>query len=67
MENSRPVSLRERRVDRKRHSRIEQSRTLLLYEVGAIVAGAAAPMLSRRLGVKRLLGFAALVYGAFSP
>jgi len=37
--------------------------TITLYEVGAIVAGAAAPMLCRRLEVKRVLGFAALIYG----
>jgi len=37
--------------------------TIMLYEVGAIIAGAAAPMLCRRTGVKRLLGMAALVYG----
>jgi MFS family permease len=37
--------------------------TITLYEVGAIVAGAAAPMLGRRIGVKRVLGVAALVYG----
>ena len=38
--------------------------TLLLFEVGAIVAGAAAPMLSQRIGVKRVLSFAALLYGS---
>jgi MFS family permease len=37
--------------------------TIMLYQVGAIVAGAAAPMLCRRTGVKRLLGLAAFVYG----
>jgi MFS family permease len=37
--------------------------TVTLYEVGAIVAGAAAPMLCRRMGIKRMLGFAALLYG----
>jgi MFS family permease len=38
--------------------------TILLYEVGAIAAGAATPVLSQRLGVKRVLGLAALVYGS---
>ena len=37
--------------------------TIMLYEVGAIVAAAVAPMLCRRLGVKRVLGIAALAYG----
>src|SRR5260370_31730804 len=37
--------------------------TIMRYEVGAMVAAAAAPMLCQRLGVKRVLGFAALVYG----
>ena len=37
--------------------------TITLYEVGAIVAGAATPMLSRRIGVRRMLMLAALVYG----
>src|SRR5260370_39164957 len=37
--------------------------TIMLYEVGASVAAAAAPMLCQRLGVKRVLGFAALAYG----
>src|SRR5882672_9087607 len=37
--------------------------TIMLYEVGAIIGGAAAPLLCRRAGVKRLLGSAALVYG----
>jgi MFS family permease len=36
--------------------------TLMLYEVGAIVAGAAASMLCQRIGVKRVLRLAALVY-----
>ena len=37
--------------------------TIMLYQVGAIIAGAAAPMLYRRTGVKRLLGLAAVIYG----
>jgi MFS family permease len=37
--------------------------TITLYQVGAIVAGAAATMLCRRIGIKRLLQFAALLYG----
>lgn len=37
--------------------------TIALYQVGAIVAGAAAPMLCRRLGIRRVLGLAALIYG----
>ena len=37
--------------------------TITLYEVGGIVAGAAAPLLCARIGVRRVLGFAALVYG----
>src|SRR5271165_1272389 len=37
--------------------------TITLYQVGAIVAGAAAPMLCRRFGIKRVLGLAALLYG----
>jgi MFS family permease len=37
--------------------------TITLYQVGAIVAGAAAPMLCRRIGIKRVLGIAALLYG----
>jgi MFS family permease len=36
---------------------------ITLYQVGAIVAGAAAAMLSQRIGIKRLLQFAALLYG----
>ncbi len=38
--------------------------TILLYEVGAIAAGAATPVLSQRIGVKRVLGLAALIYGS---
>ncbi len=38
--------------------------TVTLYEVGAIVAGAAVPMLSQRIGVKPLLQLAALAYGS---
>jgi MFS family permease len=38
--------------------------TIALYQVGAIAAGAAAPMLCRRIGVKQLLIIAAVVYGA---
>ena len=37
--------------------------TITLYEVGGIVAGAAAPLLCARMGVRRVLGFAALLYG----
>jgi MFS family permease len=37
--------------------------TILLYEVGAIVAGAAAALLCQRLSIKRALGLAALLYG----
>jgi MFS family permease len=37
--------------------------TITLYEVGGIVAGAAAPLLCKRFGVRRVLGFAALLYG----
>jgi len=37
--------------------------TIMLYEVGAIVGGAAAPMLCQRIGIKRLLQLAALIYG----
>lgn len=37
--------------------------TILLYEVGAIAAGAATPVLSQRIGIKRVLGVAALIYG----
>ncbi len=37
--------------------------TIMLYEVGAIVGGAAAPMLCRRIGIKRLLQLAAVIYG----
>jgi MFS family permease len=37
--------------------------TISLYEVGAIIAGAATAMLSQRMGVKRLLICAALIYG----
>jgi MFS family permease len=37
--------------------------TITLYQVGAIVAGAGAAMLCRRIGIKRLLTFAALLYG----
>ena len=37
--------------------------TIMLYQVGAIIAGAASPMMYRRTGVKGLLGLAALVYG----
>jgi MFS family permease len=37
--------------------------TIMLYEVGAIIGGAASPMLYRRAGVKGLLISAALVYG----
>ena len=37
--------------------------TIMLYEVGAIVGGAAAPMLCRRIGIKRLLQLAAFIYG----
>src|ERR1700683_1964855 len=36
---------------------------ITLYQVGAIVAGAAAAMLCQRIGIKRLLQFAALLYG----
>jgi MFS family permease len=38
--------------------------TITLYEMGAIVAGAAVPMLCRRLGLKRVLQMAALLYGS---
>lgn len=37
--------------------------TILLYEVGAIVAGVTAPMLCQLLGIKRVLRLAALLYG----
>jgi MFS family permease len=37
--------------------------TITLYQVGAIVAGAAAPLLCQRLGVRRVLESAALIYG----
>jgi len=37
--------------------------TVLLYEVGAIAAGAAAPMLCQRSGIKPVLTLAALAYG----
>jgi MFS family permease len=37
--------------------------TIMLYEVGAIVGGAAAPTLCRRIGIKRLLQLAAFIYG----
>ncbi len=37
--------------------------TFLLYEVGAIVAGAATATLCRRIAIKRVLAFAALCYG----
>ena len=37
---------------------------ITLYQVGAIVAGAAAAMLCRRIGIKRLLIIAALLYGS---
>jgi MFS family permease len=38
--------------------------TITLYEVGAIAAGAATPMLSQRLSLKSVLGLAALLYGS---
>ncbi len=38
--------------------------TILLYQIGAIVAGAATARLCRRTGAKRVLGAAALLYGA---
>jgi MFS family permease len=37
--------------------------TITLYEVGAILAGACGALLCQRFGIKRVLGFAALVYG----
>jgi MFS family permease len=37
--------------------------TIMLYEVGAIAAGAAAPMLCQRIGIKHVLRLAALMYG----
>ncbi|MFI5012950.1 MAG: MFS transporter [Hyphomicrobiales bacterium] len=37
--------------------------TISLYQIGAIVAGAATAMLCRRIGVKRVLVTAALLYG----
>ncbi len=38
--------------------------TITLYEVGAIIAGAAVPMLGQRISIKRLLQLAALAYGS---
>ena len=37
--------------------------TIALYQIGAIVAGAASGVLCQRIGVKRVLSMAALIYG----